>query len=843
MLARAVERLSTGTRINRASDDPTTLGVSQGLQRQARSQTSAARNANDAISMIQTAEAALNNISAMLDEIYGLSTRSVNESFTADQRKLIVSRIADLRDEINATVDRTTFNNAKLLQGDFSTPVSGQFNRHLGELTSSGLAVRANSTFKPGFSSSIDVSGATTIRVSDMDTTGALEGSYKFSNDGAAVTLTRTINRTTTSQSLTLVDSAPRNATEVQIPRTWGDTFTLNFDQLGVSSTFIVDEIGSRNSAIDFATLIGSVGTVPSATGWQTVSGAATASGDATDQVVATVVSTGGNLKLGTTAGLTAISGYGAAATWTDGSTAELGFTGTVAQVNAALQSLQVNAANGLGSIDVAITAQFENSVFLDSRVESTIGTKVTIPGWEIYKERLTLGTTTVGGWTSSNADNTMPGNSPAYATTTQTGTTFNYQFTADLPAGVTGQSLRLFSSNMTTDPFGVVHGPYLVSRDPIQIKSGDTITFDWKSAAGSDAYDSYAYLLNVDNGSQIELLDVHGLATDATTPWTSASLVVPTTGNYKFVFTAGTYDFSGGQAAGGSLYVTNIQITPAVPEPNALRAINIGTGGEFSINQATEINGVWTTGVSAASAEDGTYRLVADASAGTLTLNQYYDNTPTLTRSETIHQGRATNADESRTFYFEALGVAVSLGNRAKDALWFGNEQSGLTAEIKIAENQRISIDGNAPSFKISDGSKFDIRLDELRDVRLGENDDNENADIFNALNAAVTVLAAHKNPSLESLSELSGLTKAAIDRISELRTSLGATSNRLFAAVNSIDSQLFSISSNRNRIESTDYAQETSRLVRLQANQSAYLATLAHMNTQPQMVLWLLQ
>ena len=177
MLARAVERLSTGTRINRASDDPTTLGVSQGLQRQARSQTSAARNANDAISMIQTAEAALNNISAMLDEIYGLSTRSVNESFTGDQRKLIVSRISDLRDEINATVDRTTFNNAKLLQGDFSTPVSGQFNHHLGELASSGLAVRANSTFKPGFSSSIDVSGATTIRVSEMDTSGALEGS------------------------------------------------------------------------------------------------------------------------------------------------------------------------------------------------------------------------------------------------------------------------------------------------------------------------------------------------------------------------------------------------------------------------------------------------------------------------------------------------------------------------------------------------------------------------------------------------------------------------------------------------------------------------------------------
>jgi flagellin-like hook-associated protein FlgL len=471
-----------------------------------------------------------------------------------------------------------------------------------------------------------------------------------------------------------------------------------------------------------------------------------------------------------------------------------------------------------------------------------------TIPGWEIYKSRATLGVTTIGGWQSSNANNTMPtpsnpavGSAP-YVGAAEIGPSYSFAFSADKPAWVSsGQSLVL-TSDLDTSPFGVVHGPYLVSENAISMKAGDTVSFDWRSLSGDDAYDSYAYLLNTDNGNQIELLDAHADAR-VDTNWATTSVVVPTAGNYKFVFLAGTFDASGGTVAGGSLRLTNIQVTPAVPEPNALRAINIGTGGEFSINQATEINGVWTTGVSSTAAEDGTYRLVADASAGTLTLNQYYDNTPTLTRSETIHQGRATNADESRTFYFEALGVAVSLGNRAKDALWFGNEQSGLTAEIKIAENQRISIDGNAPSFKISDGSKFDIRLDELRDVRLGENDDNENADVFNALNAAVTLLAAHRNPSLESLSDLSGLTKAAIDRISDLRTSLGATSNRLFAAVNSIDSQLFSISSNRNRIESTDYAQETSRLVRLQANQSAYLATLAHMNTQPQMVLWLLQ
>jgi flagellin len=74
-------------------------------------------------------------------------------------------------------------------------------------------------------------------------------------------------------------------------------------------------------------------------------------------------------------------------------------------------------------------------------------------------------------------------------------------------------------------------------------------------------------------------------------------------------------------------------------------------------------------------------------------------------------------------------------------------------------------------------------------------------------------------------------------------MRSELGVAATRLSASVNNIDSQVSSISMNRERIESTDYAQETSRLVRLQANQSAYLATLAHMNTQPQMVLWLLQ
>ena len=844
--ARAIERLSTGSRINRAQDDPATLNVSQGLQRQARSQTSAARNANDAISMIQTADAGLNNIQAMLQEIYGLSVRSVNESFTQNQRKLIGSRISDLRSEINATVERTKFNNIELLRGDFTTSVRGRFDSYTGGLNKSTLAVHANSSFQPASSSTLNAENLTTLRVSDMLLTGAQRGDYKFSTNDSTVTLTRTVDGVTAAQSITLVSGAPAGANQVQIPQATGDKFSLDFSALGVAVEFLVTNYGTRNSTADFTAAIGSIGSVPSTTGWRAVSDLPVATGNPTDQVVATINSTGGNLRLGTSAGLSAVSGFGAASTWSDGSTAAIGFTGTVAQVNAALQTLEVNATDGLGTVDVALTAQFKNSVFLDT-TETPSGDMVSIPGWDIYKRQVRLGVDTIGGWLSSNRSNTMPGNAPDYESTIPNRATYRSEFSStEKPNDVTGNSLRLYSTGMQLPAgfgFGVVHGPYMISKDPILIKQGDTITFDWRSIAGGDAYDSYAYLLNVNTGGQLELLDVHGNATDAETPWATASVEVPQTGNYKFVFLAGTYDYSGGLAAGGSLYLTNIQITPAVPEASAQRAVNLGTGGEFTIDSALAINSVSTQSPSGAVAPDGRYRVIADSQAKTITLNHYYDNSSTLIKSQTIDQDEEVQGGQSRTYEFNELGVSLTVGNQSVTSLWLGENSNALETEITIAENQRLSVDGTAPSFKIGDGSKFEFVLSELRDVRLGDNDDPQHSETFNRLDQKIRDLAASTSPSLESFSEISRITESALELVTELRSELGVAATRLSASVNNIDSQVSSIFMNRERIESTDYALETSRLMRLQANQNAYLATLAHMNTQPQMVLWLLQ
>jgi flagellin-like hook-associated protein FlgL len=114
----------------------------------------------------------------------------------------------------------------------------------------------------------------------------------------------------------------------------------------------------------------------------------------------------------------------------------------------------------------------------------------------------------------------------------------------------------------MTTAHGGdVVHGPYLISKDPVYFAPGAKISFDWRARGAADAYDVYAYLLNTDDGSSIELLNQTGSGT-SDTGWQTSSRTITSGGNYKFVFVSGTFDESFGTAAGGNLYVDNVTVT-----------------------------------------------------------------------------------------------------------------------------------------------------------------------------------------------------------------------------------------------------------------------------------------
>jgi len=117
MLTTSVQRLSSGLRINSAKDDAAGLGISQVLQAQISGSTIAARNANDAISMVQTAEGGVQEVSTMLQRMRELAVQGNNSALSTTQLGFIGTEVNALRDEINKISSRTTFNGKTLLDG------------------------------------------------------------------------------------------------------------------------------------------------------------------------------------------------------------------------------------------------------------------------------------------------------------------------------------------------------------------------------------------------------------------------------------------------------------------------------------------------------------------------------------------------------------------------------------------------------------------------------------------------------------------------------------------------------------------------------------------------------
>lgn len=103
---------------------------------------------------------------------------------------------------------------------------------------------------------------------------------------------------------------------------------------------------------------------------------------------------------------------------------------------------------------------------------------------------------------------------------------------------------------------YDIVHGPAAYS--PVfEADAGQVYGFDWHATKDADAYAVFGYLLNVDTCQQTEILDSIG----ASSPWTKASVLIPSDGEYRFVFVHGTYDQSGGRAAGAELFIDNLAL------------------------------------------------------------------------------------------------------------------------------------------------------------------------------------------------------------------------------------------------------------------------------------------
>ncbi|ANS86075.1 flagellin [Vibrio scophthalmi] len=117
----SMERLSSGSKINSAKDDAAGLQISNRLNVQSRGLDVAVRNANDGISIAQTAEGAMNETTNILQRMRDLSLQSSNGSNSDSERVAIQEEVTSLNDELNRIAETTSFGGNKLLNGTFST--------------------------------------------------------------------------------------------------------------------------------------------------------------------------------------------------------------------------------------------------------------------------------------------------------------------------------------------------------------------------------------------------------------------------------------------------------------------------------------------------------------------------------------------------------------------------------------------------------------------------------------------------------------------------------------------------------------------------------------------------
>lgn len=127
MLQKSIERLSSGKRINSASDDAAGLAISSALTAEIGSVYQARRNAQDAVSLVQTAESSMGEINSLLTRMRSLAIQSANGGTLTDTNRTSVdAEFQALFNEIDRIVSVTTYNGQKLIDGSFSTGASFQ---------------------------------------------------------------------------------------------------------------------------------------------------------------------------------------------------------------------------------------------------------------------------------------------------------------------------------------------------------------------------------------------------------------------------------------------------------------------------------------------------------------------------------------------------------------------------------------------------------------------------------------------------------------------------------------------------------------------------------------------
>ena len=251
-LNNSLQRLSSGLRINTAKDDAAGLAISQRMTAQIRGLNVAQRNANDGVSMAQTAEGALSEMGDILQRVRELAVQSANATNSAGDRKSLNDEVNQLVAELNRFANTTEFNGMKLLNGDNSVAafqIGANANQTI-TATTTDFRTNKYGSYQVG-NATVTSSGATAGK--GVSISNAVSGNASLQVTGAAVSAagTMTLNgpNASGSVSLTTADSAADIASKINSQDLTGIKATAKTEvMIGFSTGDYVIEISTTNA-------------------------------------------------------------------------------------------------------------------------------------------------------------------------------------------------------------------------------------------------------------------------------------------------------------------------------------------------------------------------------------------------------------------------------------------------------------------------------------------------------------------------------------------------------------------------------------------------------------------
>lgn len=213
-MQKSLEKLSSGLRINRAADDAAGLAISEKMRAQIKGLDQAGRNAQDGISLLQTAEGALNETHSILQRMRELVVQAENDTLQANDRSAITSEITELNTEIDRIAKVTSFNGNTLLDGSFTAKnIAIGANGSVDEVLAINLATNMDSATLT--SGAVDVTSAANATTSLAKVDAAIDtvSTNRASLGAWQNRLEHTIsNLATSAENLTAAESRIRDA-------------------------------------------------------------------------------------------------------------------------------------------------------------------------------------------------------------------------------------------------------------------------------------------------------------------------------------------------------------------------------------------------------------------------------------------------------------------------------------------------------------------------------------------------------------------------------------------------------------------------------------------------------